>query len=429
MAESGISTFMTVTEDIEQGSTIKGLALEEKKDVDDVAVEDVKEETKSDAEVLTFPEGGFYAWAAVAGGFLTQFTCFGYINSFGVYQDFYVRNFLTASTPSDIGWIGGVQIFLNFSLGAITGRIFDRGYAKHLMYSGTVLYAISIFCLSLAHQNSYYQVFLTNGVGLGIASGLTYPATFAITGHYFLKKRALAVGLVSSGSAIGAVVHPIMLNRLINGPVGFHNGVRISAAMNTVLLIAACLLTHSRLPPKRLQKFPIVKWIREPAYLAILVGAVFVFLGLFFSIFYLQLYSVTRGVSSNIAFYSTSILNAASFFGRTVTGYYGRKLGVFNIGSFFAFSTGVVVLCMMAVKDTTGTVLFAIFYGLCSGGCVAITNSMIANVSAHPNEIGTRLGVFFGLGGILGLFASPISGAILTSEYHWPRAILFSGAR
>jgi len=25
-------------------------------------------------------------------------------------------------------WIGGVQIFLNFSLGAITGKIFDRGY-------------------------------------------------------------------------------------------------------------------------------------------------------------------------------------------------------------------------------------------------------------------------------------------------------------
>lgn len=68
-----------------------------------------------------------------------------YINAFGVYQDFYVREYLNNYTPSDIGymrsyfnyifcsliasrWIGGIQIFLNFSLGILTGRLFDRGY-------------------------------------------------------------------------------------------------------------------------------------------------------------------------------------------------------------------------------------------------------------------------------------------------------------
>jgi len=69
-----------------------------------------------------------------------------YINTFGVYQDFYVREYLTNYTPSEIGynvsiislfelffivvrrWIGGVQVFLNLFLGAITGRLFDKGY-------------------------------------------------------------------------------------------------------------------------------------------------------------------------------------------------------------------------------------------------------------------------------------------------------------
>ncbi|PPQ71856.1 hypothetical protein CVT26_007015 [Gymnopilus dilepis] len=401
MAESGVSTSMTVADDMEKGSTSRGSTFDEKKDDENVGVVDVKDEKEGNAaDVLTFPEGGFHAWAAVAGG---------YISAFGIYQDFYVREFLTNFSPSDIGWIGGVQIFLNFSLGAITGRIFDRGYAKHLMIACTIVYAISIFCLSLAHKNSYYQVFLTNGVGLGIAAGLTYPGNFAITGHYFLKKRALAVGLVSSGSALGAVIHPIMLNKLINGPVGFHNGVRISAAMNTVLLIAATLLTRTRLPPKAQQTFPVKKWLKEPPYLAIIIGAVFVFLGLFFSLFYLQLYSITRGVPASFAFYDTSILNAASFFGRTISGYYGRRIGVFNIGTFFTLGTGIVVLTMAAVNDITGTVFFAIFYGLCTGGCVAITNAMIANVSDHPSEVGTRLGLYFGIGGILGLFGKPNS--------------------
>lgn len=34
---------------------------------------------------------------------LVQYTSFGYINSFGVYEDFYVREYLSSFTPSDIG--------------------------------------------------------------------------------------------------------------------------------------------------------------------------------------------------------------------------------------------------------------------------------------------------------------------------------------
>ncbi|KAF8882756.1 MFS general substrate transporter [Gymnopilus junonius] len=427
-SDNSISMSGTVADDIERGSMTKRSTLEEKKEVDNVNVVDVVDIKKEpDGLDETFPEGGFQAWAAVAGGFLAQFTCFGYINSFGVYQDFYVRRYLTNFTPSDIGWIGGIQIFLNFSLGAFSGMIFDRGYSKHLMYSSTLLYAISLFCLSLAHQNSYYQIFLTNGVGLGIASGLTYPGSFAITGHYFVKKRPLAVGLVSSGAALGAVIHPIMLNRLINGPVGFHNGVRISAAMNTVLLLVACWLTRTRLAPKSQQNFLIMKWAREPQYLSLLIGSVFVFLGLFFSPFYLQLDAILHGVPPNFAFYGLSILNAASFFGRTVTGYYGRKLGVFNLGASFTTAAGIVVICLLAVKDITGVVLFSIFFGLFSGGSVSLTNAMIAHISTHPSEVGTRLGIYFGIGGVLGLFASPISGALLTSRYLWTRSILFAG--
>ncbi|KDR69925.1 hypothetical protein GALMADRAFT_76714 [Galerina marginata CBS 339.88] len=383
---------------------------------EDIVVLNVKgeEEELEDLEevIHTFPEGGLRAWTVIVAG---------YINSFGVYQDFYVRQYLRNFSPSAIGWIGGVQIFLNFSLGAITGRVFDRGY------SCTILYAISLFTLSLSHENSYYQVFLTNGVGLGVASGISYTASFAITGHYFIKKRALVVGIVSSGSALGAIIHPIMLNRLINGSVGFHNGVRISAAMNVFLLAVASCLMRTRLPPKEKQTFPILQWVREPAYLALLVGAVFCFTGLFFSAFYLQLDAITHGVPKTFAFYGLSILNAASFFGRTVSGYFASRLGVFNLGAFFTAGTGVVVLCMIAMKDTTGVILFAVFFGIFSGGCVGLGSSMLANTAKDANEVGTRLGVYFGIGGILGLFATPISGALLTTHYHWTRTIIFAG--
>ncbi|PPQ91164.1 hypothetical protein CVT25_003141 [Psilocybe cyanescens] len=399
----------------ERPTLVPSSAVSETEKLEEDDVHDVLQDDKEALAINStdnFPEGGFHAWAATVGG---------YINSFGVYQDFYVRRYLQNVTPSNIGWIGGAQIFLTFSLGAITGRIFDRGYCC------TLIYAISLFTLSLSHENSYYQVFLTNGIGLGIASGLTYTLSFALIGHYYSKRRSLAVGIVSSGSAIGAIFHPILVNHLINGRIGFHNGVRISASINVTLLIIATCIMKTRLSPKKNQTFPILQWSREPPYCAILFGCVFCFMGLFFPVFYLQLNAIKHGVPRQFAFYILSILNAASFFGRTIPAFIAPTFGVFNLGAFFTTATGLVILCMAFMKDLTGTVLFAVFYGLCSGASVALTPSMLASTAKDMNEVGTRMGIYFGIGGILGLFATPISGALLTSQYHWIRAIVFSG--
>ena len=66
------------------------------------------------------------------------------------------------------------------------------------------------------------------------------------------------------------MIHPIMLNKLINGSLGFHNAVRVSGAMNVSLLLLAMALMRTRLPPKeKAETFPIKKWLREPAYLVI----------------------------------------------------------------------------------------------------------------------------------------------------------------
>jgi len=50
-----------------------------------------------------------------------------YVSAFGVYQDYYTRVFLNNNTPSEISWIGSVQLFLQYALGVVVGRIFDIG--------------------------------------------------------------------------------------------------------------------------------------------------------------------------------------------------------------------------------------------------------------------------------------------------------------
>jgi len=55
-------------------------------------------------------------------------------------------------------------------------------------------------------------------------------------------------------------------------------------------------------------------------------------------------------------------------------------LGVFNLGTFFTAGTGIIVLCMAAMKNEAGTVVFAIFFGLFSGACIALTPAILGKL-------------------------------------------------
>ena len=53
--------------------------------------------------------------------------------------------------------------------------------------------------LSLAHLNRFHEIFLAQGVGVGLGAGLIYTPSVAIQAHYWTKRRAFAMGLVITG--------------------------------------------------------------------------------------------------------------------------------------------------------------------------------------------------------------------------------------
>ena len=81
--------------------------------------------------------------------------------------------------------------------------------------------------------------------------GLMNVPSFAVVPHHFRRRQPFAMGIVASGGSLGAIIHPIMLNNLISGRLGFANGVRASAGLISVLLLVACLLMRTRLPPQQ----------------------------------------------------------------------------------------------------------------------------------------------------------------------------------
>ncbi|KAI0341978.1 MFS general substrate transporter [Trametopsis cervina] len=367
-----------------------------------------------------------------------QFATSGYVNAFGVYQDFYTRGYLPSSSASTISWIGSMNNLLVFGGGLIFGRLFDAGYFRFMLHGGTVLFIFCLFMVSISQPDHWYQLFLAQGIGLGIAQGLLYLPSLAIVGHHFKRKRTLVMGIVATGASVGGIIHPIMLNQLFEGPVGFHNGVRISAAMNGFLLLVANVISlqpgtgtqekEKTATGEVVQSKKFWQFFGEPAYATAVIGNFLFFTGGYFPLFYLQLSGITHGVDPTLVFYSIAIMNAANLPGRVLPNQFAARLGVHNQMIVAAAVCGALAIAFIGMHNAAGVVLIALIYGFASGAYVSLLAPMLAGLSPNVQEMGSRMGTCFALGGLATFIGPPIMGALLgTSDYKWLRPSLFSG--
>ncbi|KAG2158050.1 major facilitator superfamily domain-containing protein [Suillus bovinus] len=377
-----------------------------------------------------FPEGGLAAWATTFGAFLMQLCGIGYSTSFGVYQDFYTQHYLTNQTSSAISWIGSLNTFLVTAVGLISGPLYDRGYFYHLVIAGSLLQSFSLFMLSLSKPDQYYQIFLAQGVGMGIGSGLVYVPSIAVVSHYFRRRRTLAMTFVASGSSLGAVVHPIMLNNILNGHLSFGNSVRASAGLVSILLLIACLCMRTRLDPPTTPTNYIVaakKSIRDAPFIFMIAGGFFFQTGFYYPLFFIQLDSIKHGLSVTFSFYSLVILNVSNCVARVTSGFIAAFTGVPNLVIVATISGGVLILSMIGLSSLASVVVLGMMYGYFAGLYIAMMAPLVATLTPDFSELGARMGIAFFISGFGALIGTPISGALLTSNYTWWIPAVFSG--
>jgi hypothetical protein len=62
----------------------------------------------------------------VTGASAVLFCTVGFVNAFGVFQQYYKANMLNDKSDSDISWIGSVSIFFLYGLAPVAGVLVDR---------------------------------------------------------------------------------------------------------------------------------------------------------------------------------------------------------------------------------------------------------------------------------------------------------------
>lgn len=85
-----------------------------------------------------FPEGGLQAWLVVFGSFTGMTAGFGLMNTVGTFQAYLSTHQLAQYSPSLLGWIFSIYIFLAFFCGVQIGPIFDAKGPRWLVFAGSV---------------------------------------------------------------------------------------------------------------------------------------------------------------------------------------------------------------------------------------------------------------------------------------------------
>ncbi|WVW83925.1 hypothetical protein I302_105948 [Kwoniella bestiolae CBS 10118] len=369
------------------------------------------EKAPTKTAVPDIPDGGLRAWLCVLGSWLTTFATFGIANSFGIFQSYYIIKYPDVSA-SDISWVGSVQLFFLFATGAITGPLYDKGYFYHMMFTGTIIYVVCIFMTSLCKE--FWQTILAQALGLGIGIGIILLPAFSIMSQYFMRRRALAMGIAVSGSSTGAIILPIMLNRLIKSH-GFEKAVQYTGYLLLGCLITANLCFKTRVPPKgHGNDKPSLKDIfSDLPYCLVVAGFFLVTWGQFFPIYYLQVYGEEHGLPENLTQYTLAILNTASIFGRIIPNHLADHIGSLNMVTFCSLITGAMAFTIFGAGSIGGTIVVAILYGFFSGAYVSLMVPSLLAFAKNPGQFGSRSGYGMMIFSLAGLTGTPIQGALL----------------
>jgi MFS family permease len=254
-----------------------------------------------------------------------------------VYQDYYATE-PALSTTSSISWIGSVSSCLLLFCGAFSGRLLDAGYGRFMTISGSILIVLGMLCTSFSGGNGttvagkadlvYWQILLSQGVCCGLGMGLVFLPSVGIPATYFVKRRALATGIVTSGASLGGIIYPVIFEQLLD-TIGFRWAARVVALVALFTLSAACLLLRQRTDLPRKAKAPMVEFVafKEPAFLALTLGMAGSFVGVYVPYYFIQtrveaIYVNLNGLNT---IYLVSFLNVGGVFGRLIPNYIADK--------------------------------------------------------------------------------------------------------
>lgn len=386
---------------------------------------------------------GMRAYQYLVAMFTIETIVWGFANSFGVLLNFYQHDprspinptpnsklILTLVGTINTGTIGGAAPLVSFWIAK------NPGIRVRVRLFGLLACALSLF-LS-AYSDSAIHILWSQGIGYGIGGCALYYSALSHLPEWFDKKRGFATGVIFTGTGIGGLGFPLILDSLL-GKYGARLALQIVTVLFTIpIVLAVCFIRPRSLPDNphhdslgqsvmtsEKEALPIsVNLIRN--FYRCLTGAfwIYIFLNTLQStVFYLPgLYLPTyvdclgRGNVTGSAL--LSIVNAGTIFAQLAAGFLSDHYSPFLIGAIANILGGTSVLIIWGALSHLSIAwlfVFSAFYGSTAGAWTSLYFQVLKPFISDQELLFSAFGILSmtrGLGNILG---GPISAALVTS--------------
>ncbi|MFZ9017729.1 MAG: MFS transporter [Ilumatobacteraceae bacterium] len=362
------------------------------------------------------------AWMTVVAAFAASAVTLGTAYSFGAFFESMSEEF--GSERGETAVIFGLTTFAFFSLSLITGRVLDRYGPRIVLVLGAA--AMFVGLLLTSRVDSLGMGYVTYGGGIGLAAACGYVPMVAMVGGWFVRFRAVAVGLAVAGIGVGTLVMSPLSAALIDR-YGWRDTYVVFAIGGAVVLML-CVPLAAR-PPGDGSPQPsrFTDALSSPVFRRIHLSAFSLGLALFVPFVFVGQYAKEQGIGSVRAAVLVGVLGGASVLSRVGFGSLVKRLGSFRLYRTCLAIHGVSFVIWFASGASYGLlVVFVLVLGVGYGGFVALGPIVVSDRMGVAG-LGSILGLLYTGPGLGALIGAPLAGVIIdrTDSYRWAIAGCF----
>ncbi|CDO70615.1 hypothetical protein BN946_scf184748.g12 [Trametes cinnabarina] len=359
---------------------------------------------------------GIRAWTFCACGFIVEMMVWGFLFSYGIFQDYYTHNPpFNSSSQVAIAAVGTVGLGIQYGEVLFLSVLFRRypDYMRTAMWPNIAPYIQQV-----------WQLILLQGVGLGFSGGFMYLPVMILLPQWFSEHRGLAGGIIFAGTGVGGFVFPFLLNALLNN-VGLRWTLRIWAIMTCVSTGIAFYGVRPRVPMAKFQfgqrrpLAPRLEYFKSPLFLSFTHSITWQSLtcliqGLSYFPVSLYIATFTQEVSTPLtATVALSLFNSAGVVGQVILGYLTDRVAYPWV--MLLSSVGSALAAFFLWGFASGPALiypFAVIFGALSGGFSSVWPNAAVDCAGRKPEnadityAGTAM--FKGISAVIGPIVSGI---------------------
>ncbi|RDW67845.1 hypothetical protein BP6252_09241 [Coleophoma cylindrospora] len=362
-------------------------------------------------------DGGRSAWRLLFCTFMFEALLWGFPLSFGVFQDYYAKLDALKDSPY-LTIIGTTATGIPFLSGPLMTPLVRRHakYQRHMVYLGWTMCILGLVAGSFA--DTLPTLIVTQGIMYGVGFALFYSPIISMVNEWWVLRRGLAFGIITSASGFSLVAMPFIVDKLLN-KYGYKLTLRAMAVSLAILTGPLLPLFKGRLPVSESSVSQKTDWsfVKKPIFWFYCAANVTQGLGFFFPSLYLPSYATSIGLSSTQGALLLALLGLSQVFGQLAFGYLsdGRlPVNVLAMASGLIAAAAAFILWGLA-RSLGPLIAFTLIYGFFGYGFAALRARLGLAVSGEPAAALAVFSIFCAGQGVGNVMAGPVSAGLLSN--------------